>query len=245
MSSRLSLLLLLIALLPLAIAAQRTPPLSSRTITVTGTAERRVPADLGVTVLAIQTQADTVASAGLQNNMLTTGVMAALRKLHIANLSMRTTGFDVIPIYQEPASGQPASAPPKIIGHQVVNRLEVRVPDADPARLASDVGHVLDSALAAGANRIDSVNFTLRDEQPVLRQVLADATHNAALTAATLAQAANVTLGPLLTLTVGPPSPSPTPPLYMRATLSPTAAVPVEPGEVTVSATVDAVYAIR
>ncbi len=244
MSSRLSFLLLLTALLPLAIAAQRTPT-SSRTITVTGTAERRVPADLGVTVLAIQTQADNVSSAGQQNNSLTTSVMTALYKLKIPNLTMRTTGFDVTPIYQEPVSGQPASSPPKIIGHQVVNRLEVRVPDANPARLATEVGHVLDTALAEGANRIDSVNFTLRDDQPVLRQVLADATRNAALTAATVAAAANVKLGPLLTLNVGPSNLSPAPPLYMRATLSPTTAVPVEPGEVTVSATVNAVYEIR
>lgn len=55
-----------------------------------------------------------------------------------------------------------------------------------------------------GANRVDAVTFTLRDEQPVLRQVLAAATHDATLTAAALATAANVTLGPLLSLNANP-----------------------------------------
>ena len=162
-SYRLPLALLLAGTMSLAAFAQRTQTPPSRTINVTGSAERRVSPDLGVVVLAIQTQSTTVAHAAQQNNSITNSVMETLHKLAIPTLTMRTIGFNVTPrLCQEPTPGQASSAPPKITGYQVVNRLEVRVADVDSAHLADEVGRVLDTALAAGANRVDAVTFTLR-----------------------------------------------------------------------------------
>lgn len=240
---RVTLATLLVGLAAISFAQGMAPMPPPRTISVTGAAERSVPPDLGTVVLAIQTQASTVARAVQQNNGIANSVMEAIRKLNLNNLTMRTMGFDVTPMYEQPEPGKPMPNPPKIVGYQVTNRLEVKVPEANTAKLSDNVGRVLDTALAAGANRVDSVSFTLQNEQPVMLEVLAQATRNAAQTASTLANAASVALGPLMTLNASPYYQPPMPMYAARAMEA--SAVPIAAGELTVRATVNAVYAIQ
>jgi len=243
MLHRLALVIALLGVLSLMVAAQTTANPLRRTISVTGKAERRVSPDLGIVVLAIQTQGSALTRVTQQNNATTNAVMNAVRKLAIPNLALRTLVFDVQPVYEQGTPEHPAPNPPKIIGYQVTNRLEVRIPDAETARLSDNAGRVLEVALEAGANRVDSITFTLQDERPVLRAVLADATRDAASTAAALASAAGVTLGPLMTLNTSQyVQPMP---MFARAAAEVAAPVPVVAGELTVQATVSAVYEIR
>ncbi|MHB9131367.1 MAG: SIMPL domain-containing protein [Armatimonadota bacterium] len=222
-------------------------PPPPRTISVTGTAQRMVPPDVSTIVVAVQTQADTVARAVQQNNTASNRVMDAIKKLNIAGLTMRTLGFDVNPIYEQRPPNAPASTtPPRIVGYQVVNRLEVRLHETgdDGTRLSANVGRVLDAALAAGANRVDNVSFSLDEQNPVMLEVLADATKNAQKTAMTMAAAAGVDLGPLMTLSSTPYFQPPQPVFAARAEAA-QAGVPIAAGTLTVSATVSAVYGIR
>lgn len=241
---RLLMLSAMIALCALAFAQQTlTAPQPPRTISVSESAERQFTPDLGIVVVAVQTQADTVARAVNQNNTNAGHVLDAIKRLNIPRLTLRTLGYDVSPMYEQPTPGRPAPNPPRIVGYQVVNRIEVRIPQENPDQLSAAVGRVVDAALDAGANRVDQVSFTLVDPSAAMREVLAAATRSARLTAAMMAEAAGVTLGPLLNLSASPYF-QPPQPLYARAEAA-AAAAPIVAGELTVRASVSAVYEIR
>lgn len=223
-------------------AAQMMPP-PQRTITVTATAQRQVTPDLAYAVLAVETQANSVAAATTANNTAANKVIAAIRALNIPNLTIRTLGFDVQPIYEQPKPG--VSTPPRLTGYRVTNRVQARIPDADAERLSTNTGHVLDAALNAGANRVDQVTFDLQDPQHALREVLADATRNAHETVSAMAAAAGVTLGPLQSLSSQPVYVTEQLGLARAADMASAPEVPIMAGLIPISATVTAVYLIQ
>jgi uncharacterized protein YggE len=242
MLPRLMILAGLVGLGALASAQMMCPP-PPRTISVTTTTQRMVAPDLAFAVVAVETQANTVAAATAANNTAATKVIAAIRGLNIPNLTVRTLAFDVQPVYEQlPPQGQPRT--PRIVGYRVVNRVQARIPDTDADRLATNVGRVLDAALAAGANRVDQVSFDLQDEQRALREVLADAARGARETATVLATASGVVLGPLQSLSTSPAYQ----PYFAQARaadLAATPGVPIVAGMLTISATVTASYLIQ
>ena len=222
------------------------PPPPPRAITVTGSAERLVQPDLCLVTLAVQTQAESLGVAVQQNNTIAAKVTSAVKQSAVPAPAARTQGFDVQPIYQQPAPGHQGTYPPKIVGYQVINRLEVRIAEKDPEQLTTRVSKAIDAALAAGANRVDNVQFALQDPMVAQRDVLAEATRNAHLTAAAIATAAEVQLGPLLSVTSGQNYPQP---IMMSArAAAPEAAmtsVPIVAGMLTVQASVTAVYEVK
>jgi len=223
------------------------PPPPPRSITVTGSAERMVQPDLAIVTLAVQTQAENLGNAVQQNNTIATKATNAVKQSGLPAPIIRTQGFDVQPIYQQPAPGHSMPYPPKITGYQVINRLEVRIPEKNAEQLSLRVSKAIDAALAAGANRVDNVQFTLQDPVSIQRDVLAEATRNAGLTAAAIANAAAVQLGPLLSATAGQNYPQP---LMMSATRAGVpegvaSSVPIIAGMLTVQGTVNVVYEIR
>jgi hypothetical protein len=223
-----------------------TPPPAQRSIIVTGSAQRMVPPDLGLVVLAVETQADTVARAVEQNNSSASKVMDAMRALRIRDLAVRTLGFDVQPIYEQPPVNRPVTQPLRIIAYRVTNRVEARIPEMGTNTLSANVGKVLDAGLNAGANRIDNVSFTLENDQPVQREAFAAATKDAAATAAALATAAGVQLGPLMTLSTTPYYRQPPMPVFAaRSADMMASSVPIVAGPLTIQVTVTAVYGIR
>ncbi|HEX2951298.1 MAG TPA: SIMPL domain-containing protein [Armatimonadota bacterium] len=244
MQVRFLLLIILTGVFTAALMAQQRTNPPVRTITVTGTAERMANPDLGVVTLAVQTQADTVSTAVSQNNTLTGRVTDAIRALNIRGVTMRTLGFDVQPIYEQPTANRPVERPLRIIAYQVVNRLEVRIPEANPDRLSENISKVLSAGLAAGANRVDNVSFMLVNDLPVLREALAEATRNAHGTAAAMADAAGVHLGQLMSLSSSPIYRQPPTPLMARAETAANA-VPIVAGPFTIDVTVSAVYEIQ
>ncbi|HEY3415733.1 MAG TPA: SIMPL domain-containing protein [Armatimonadota bacterium] len=225
-----------------AVAQAATPAPVRRTISVTGTATQMVQPDVGIVVLAVQTQADTVAPAVNENNRTSTRVMDAIHGLNIPQLTMRTLGFEVTPMYETLPPNRPVPQTPRIVGYQVTNRIEVRLVNKQTPQLSTAISRVLDAALTAGANRVDSITFDLADPQSAMLSVLAQATKNARATAMTLATAAGVQLGPLETLSSVP---SYYQPLQAQRAAVAATSVPIEVGPLTLQASVNAVYGIR
>lgn len=217
-----------------------------RTINVTGTAEMRVAPDLGVVIIAVESQQPTVAAATQQNTAVSTKLQQAITGLNIPNLTIRTLDFDVQPVYEQPASNATRPMTPRIVAYRVVNRIEVRVPDANTSRLSSHVGRVLEAALTAGANRVDSLQFTLADPQAAMQPVIAMATKHARQTAMTIAEAAGITLGKARNFSVTPYMPGPPQPMamYARSAMA-EMAPPIEAGTLQLQATVNATYEMQ
>jgi uncharacterized protein len=141
--------------------------------------------------VGVNTQAATAEEATQRNAEIVTNVLAEIRRVIGTQGEIRTTGFNVSPVYRTPMPGQPAV----IAGYSVTNSVEVTMNDVNLA------GRVLDAGVKAGANTIGGIRFSLRDPQPVRAQALRLATQQARLQAEAIAQGLGGRTGRILAAT--------------------------------------------
>lgn len=202
-------------------------------IMVSASGEVRVAPDRATIHVGVQTRATTAAEAAAQNSRRQRAVIDAIKARGIAAEQIGTMGFNVIPETRYDREGQAA---PRTISYLVSNIVTVDV------RRIDLVGPVIDAALAAGANQINSLSFGITAADSARRAALASAVTKARADAEIMARAAGGTLGPLIELQAGQayiPSPRPMAIAEMRVAAA-SDAVPIEAGEETIRATVTA-----
>src|ERR1700731_2073376 len=169
----------LVAVILVAVAAsparaQQTPLSPVSSIRVTGDAKvtarpDRVQIDIGVTTRAAHSQ-----EAASQNARQG----AAVRKATPAAV-LKTISYSLNPTYQYHSKGEE----PTIAGYSAVNVVQVTLDDL------AKIGTVIDSATLAGANHVQGIQFTLRDQDAVRAEALRQAATRARAAADMLAAA--------------------------------------------------------
>ena len=208
---------------------------AKRTIEVDGNGETRTSPDTANLDLAIDTQAKTAEEAAARNAALATKVIDALKAKLGDKGKITTGGYSLDPEYD-----QRPNAKPTIIGYNAQNTVTVHTGALDL------VGALIDTAIAAGANRVNSLNFSVKDDTKARTEAIAIATRDAQAQADALASALNVKLGKVLkATTVSQERPIPIRMGRAMAMSAASVATPVEPGEVTVPATVSLVFEIQ
>ena len=170
--------------------AEATMP--ARTITVSGDAEVASKPDQARLSAGVVSQAETAAAALSANSTAMNRVFAALRMAGIPENRMQTSNFSVQPQYAP--YREPNPEPPRIIGYQVSNNVTVVVDDL------TKVGPTLDALVRSGANQLGGIQFTIADPKPLAERARMLAVVDGAAKARTLATAAGVTLGPLMSI---------------------------------------------
>jgi hypothetical protein len=160
-------------------------------------------------------------------------VFAALKKLGVADKDMQTSNFSVSPQMSD-ANGQP----PHVAGYQVNNDVSVRLDDV------SKLGAALDALVAAGANQMNGIDFTIKDSAPLLIDARGQAVADAKAKAETYAKAAAVSLGPIFSISENENS-GPRPLFAPMPMVRAAKAVPVAAGEESVTAQVSIVWEIH
>ncbi len=205
-----------------------------RTIEVDGSGETRTSPDTADLDLAIDTQAKTAEEAANRNAALAAKVIDALKSKLGDKGKSTTAGYSLNPEYD-----QRASEKPRIVGYNAQNTVTVHTGALDL------VGGLIDTAIAAGANRVNALNFSVKDDTTARAEAIAIATRDARAQAEALASALGVKLGMILKATTVSQA-RPIPVRMGRAmAMSASVATPVEPGEVTVSATVSLTFEIE
>lgn len=234
-------LVLIPLLLACAPAMAQQPPTSTSASAAMSTAhivtsargEARARPDRATVMIGVQTRAATAAQAASENATKQEAVLAALRRLGLTNDQLSTIEYNVYPEMRYNREGEE----PKIVGYTVQNSIR-----ADVTRI-DQIGAVLDAALGAGANAINSLTFRASNIEAVRRQAIGQAMENARADAEVLARAAGGTLGRLIeasTVEVAIP--------MMRQSLARMDAAqaapptPIQPGEQEVSASVTAMW---
>ena len=217
--------------------ADETP--ARRTLAVSGEGEVKVAPDLAVVSFAVETSAPAAAAAVADNARKSGQLADALRQQLGQNGKVSTTRYSLDPVYEQREHG--ASAPPRITGYQARNQVRVETHAIDT------VGKLIDTAAAAGANRVDGLEFTLEQRATAQRDALQHAGEDARRQAEASAAALGVTLGKVLSAVTGaPPVVMPRPYARMGAAMAEmNAPTPVEAGDVTVSATLQVTYEIE
>jgi uncharacterized protein YggE len=208
---------------------------AKRTIEVDGTGETRTSPDTADLDLAIDTQAKTAEEAASKNAALAAKVIDALKSKLGDKGKITTGGYSLDAQYDQRPNQKPT-----IIGYNASNTVTVNTHALDI------VGALIDSAIAAGANRVNSLSFSVKEDTKARTEAIAMATRDAQAQAEALAAALDVKLGKVLkATTVSEQRPIP---LRMGRAMAMSAgavATPVEPGEVTVPATVSLTFEIQ
>ena len=208
-----------------------------RSIVVTGEGQVAATPDRAQVSAGVLSQAPTAAAALTANNTAMARVMETLRGAGILPQNIQTSNFSVSPIYAPFRPDVPEQPQQRITGYQVSNQVTVIVDDL------TRLGTTLDALVRSGANQLGGISFAFRNPKPLAEGARRAAVEDAAAKARTLAAAAGVTLGPILSIQEGGVAfPMPRP-MMMEAAQA--RDVSIAPGESTVSIHVTMTYAIQ
>ena len=203
---------------------------AQRMIVVTGEGEVLAKPDQARMTAAVVTQAPTAELAAQGNAAAMNRVLAALTMLGIPQNKIQTSNYSVQPQY--------ATVTQRVIsGYQATNQVTVVVDDL------SRLGMISDTLVRSGANQVGGVSFTVADPKPLADRARASAVADATDKARTLAAAAGVRLGPLLTIQEGPGGIRPL--FAAPRALQANEITPIIPGEQPVTVAVTMTFAIE
>jgi uncharacterized protein YggE len=121
-----------------------------KTLSVSGTGVINVKANQATVILGVYTE-DKEASAAIDENAAKmAAVINALKQLGFKDEDMQTTTYNVYPNYNWEIR--------MVIGYQVTNMIQIKIKDL------TKVGHAIDAASSAGANKVDSISFGITEE---------------------------------------------------------------------------------
>lgn len=221
----------LVSLAPAALALLiATPALADATMTLSGIGVVRSAPDMATITTGVVTQSSTAREALDANTAAMAELVEVLRAAGLENRDIQTSDFNVNPqyVYSDRRDENGYTLPPMISGYQVSNNVTIRVRDLD------SLGSVLDQAVTVGANTITGISFSVADPAKLYEEARRRAVADAVSKAQVYADAANVRLGSIESITEQdnymPPQP------MMRAAAMEFdigSAVPVEAGELT------------
>ncbi len=117
---------------------------------------------------SVITTAATAQAAASQNATQASGLIAALQALLGSSGNTQTIGYSLSPNYNYPPGGNPV-----LTGYTASNTIEVTASDL------SMVGAIIDTGVGAGATNVQSLQFSLKNPDPVVQQALKLATAQA------------------------------------------------------------------
>jgi uncharacterized protein YggE len=200
-------------------------------ISVTGEATVSAPPDQAQIEAGVTTEAKTAREASDANNAAMGKVLLALKGAGIEEKDFQTSRLSL-----QPQIAPNRADPSAIVGYRATNRVTLRLRDV------TKVASVIDTLVAAGANDIGGINFTVSQASKLLDEAREQAIADARRKAEIYAKATGVTLGaPLAVSEGGTPGPIP----YRRMAAGMAAATPVAQGEETLQVTVSVSWAIK
>ena len=235
--ARTSVLVLALALpMGAASAAETTAP-TPATITIGGTGTAYVAPDTAEITVGVVTEEPDAARTHAENAAQTARVHNAVRALGVADRDIQTVHYDFSQRYDMRDGSRS-----EVIGYTAQNSVVITV------RSLNNVGKIIDAALANGANRIDSLNFTASDTSAAKNEALTDAVRGAKEKAQAVASALGVRLVRIANVYADTQADMPRNENYMPMMMAKgasAAATPIAPGELSVAATVNVTYVVE
>jgi hypothetical protein len=210
------------------------------TISVAGESTIDVEPDKAEVYVMVQTRAKEAKEAQDENNRISNDVIDALVEAGVAKTDIETDWFNLGPEYDWSDGTQ------TLIGYLAQHSLKVTTTDL------TKVGDLVDTAVNAGANNIQSINFGLTKdkEKEVYNEALIRASELAQLKAQSIASAIGSRLGDLVSISES--SSNYYPYIYRMDTavaegggMEAPKAAPIQPEKITVSGHVSMIYEIK
>ena len=210
-------------------------PETVRKLSVSGLGVVYLTPDIVYINIGVNTQRENAAEAVEINKEQTSAVIQAIKDFGVDAKDIRTTNFSIWSNPQYDEFGQVKGS-----NYSVDNTVNVTVRDLDK------LGDLLDAAIQAGANSIYSIQFDVEDKTEATKQARAQAVEDAKLEAQELADAAGISLVQIEDINYFESSPTP----YFEGKGgggggAASSAVPIQPGQLAISVTVNVTYSIK
>jgi len=207
-----------------------------RNLFVNGVGQVYLTPDIAYIYIGVHTEGATASDAVDANKGQTTAVIDSLKTAGVDDKDIRTTNFSIWPSQQYAPDGTVSGTV-----YMVDNTVYIVVRDLD------GLGDLLDSAIDAGANSINSIQFDVADKTAAVKDARSKAVEDAKTQAEELADAAGVSLGEIQSISFYDSSPYPISEgkgggggvAYAEA------AVPIQPGQLSISVSVNITYEIK
>jgi len=199
-------------------------------ITVNGEAMISAEPDQAQIDIGVVTQARSAPEASKENAERLSRVLTEVKKLLGKSDEVKTSGYSLTPNYRYPQGGKP-----EIVGYTASNTVRIKTNTLDL------VGRLIDGAMQAGANNVNRLVFTLKDEQGAQLEALRQASAKAKSKAEAVAASLGLKIVRIAAINEGERTIQP---IYRQAlaargeALAAQAPTPVEPGTVDVRSTV-------
>ena len=180
--------------------------------------------------IGVVTQARNALDAAKENAEKLVRVMAEVKKFLGKDDEVKTANYSLNPNYRYPQGGKP-----EIVGYTATNMLQIKTGALE------NVGKLIDAAMRSGANTIQRLLFTLKDEHSAQLQALRLASTRAKAKAEAMANALGLRIVKVLSVTENERGVRPIIMPQPRVTQMETAAsapTPVEPGTIEVRSSV-------
>lgn len=207
-----------------------------RYITVVGQGKTQVMPDIAVINVGVNTSAAKVTDATDENDTITAAILKALADEGIAEKDIQTSNYNIY--FDEGAYGPEMGAREPV--YRVSNMVTVTIRDI------AAVSKVLDAVIAAGANSIYGVNFTLEKWTAAESEARTLAMKDAQARAQELARLAGVELGQVVSVSeVIGAAPMQSYVALERAVAMGGGGAPISPGQLEYSTSIQVTYAIK
>lgn len=217
------------------VAEAAAPTTGERTITVVGVGKASGAPDVAQVTIGVETQASSVQKAVDDNKTQMNALLSTLKGLGIAAKDLQTNNYSVY-TEQKPAPDGANSAAQLL--YHVTNQVQVTVRDIN------QLGDVLDKSVAAGANNIYGVSFSVEDTAKLEADARAKAVADAKARAASLAQLNGLQLGDAVSVSEVISAPD----TYLMASSAKGmggGGAPIQPGELEMSTSIQITYAVK
>jgi uncharacterized protein YggE len=213
-------------------AAQPAP----RSLTVSGAGKVTMKPDIAYIYMGVHTENPGAAEAVAENNTNTQKLIEALKAAGVDTNDIQTSNFSIYQNSQIGPDGKTTGT-----NYAVDNTVNLTV------RGLAKLGDLLDTAVKAGANNINSIQFDLADKTQALSQARDMAVKNTKTQAGELASSAGVQLGDIQSIEYSDMTPSP---FLMGKGMGgggggASLAVPINPGQMDITVTVTMTFEIK
>ncbi len=159
-------------------------------LTVHASATTRTAPDLAIVTLGVSARGDTAQAAQQAQAARMNAVMQAARAAGVEERDVQTVGFSL-----EPQYAYIRNAAPRITGYVSRNTVSIRVRDL------ARVSGLIDATVAQGANELQGIQFTFQDQEASRDAARAEALQTARARANAYAEAADLRVVRMLSIT--------------------------------------------
>ncbi|MBM7662713.1 uncharacterized protein YggE [Bacillus mesophilus] len=154
-------------------------------LTVNGTGKVFIKPNVVKILIGVVTQGVQLVDAQQENAVITQQVIQSIKQLGVVQEKIQTESYRIQPLYEYLEGKQ------NFLGYEVSNNVLINLDQV------SQVGAVIDTAVANGANRINDFQFSVKSEDIYYQEALNKALHNAFINAQTIIGTMGLSLHPI------------------------------------------------